>query len=293
MRIYMHAKKLWLFLCLTGLAADAAADQKFKADFFRGVKPGQSFRCEAKADYLSEYYFSGSIKSAKVTLKSRQVEVRGIMTVAETAAAQPSVLEIKVEKISGAEDGAIYPPDIAGKTVMVKRDGNGKTVFTLKDTGKAVTAQDAALLSMIFDLGKPEPAGKTIFGYPGEIEPGKAWTPDLELFRSQLPGLNVRPEKLDGSIALNKKQTFSGIDCWFLSMNINCEITGGEKVDAVWHVAFPVDNAVYGPVKKHLNILRRRQSKLPESNPLAAGQIIHSEERFRIETVLLPVQTVK
>jgi hypothetical protein len=290
----MHARSLLFFLCLAGIVANAAGDEKFKVVFSRDIKPGQLFRCEAKADYLAEYYLSGSIKSAKVSLNSIQVEVHGLITVVEAVQAQPSTLEIKIENFSGLENGAKHQSDLAGKTIVIKRDSSGKTVFMLKESSSVITTQDKMFLSIIFDLGKLEQAGKTIYGYPGEIQvSGKTWMPDLELFRSQLPGVNIRPKKLDGSVTLNKRQAFDGIDCLSLSMNIDCEIDDSEKITGVWHVVFPVNNTIYGPVKKYMRILRQRHLKLPEASPLTARQIIHSEETFRIETILLPVKFAK
>ena len=290
----MHARSLLFFLCMVCIVVNAVGGEKIKVDFFRDIKPGQLFRCEAKADYLAEYYLSGSIKSAKVSLNSIQVEVHGIITVIEAVQTQPSTLEIKIENFSGLENGAKHQSDLAGKTIVIKRDSSGKTVFMLKESSSVITTQNKMLLSMIFDLGKLEQAGKTIYGYPGEIQvSGKTWMPDLELFRSQLPGVNIRPEKLDGFVTLIKRQVFEGIDCLFLSMNIDCKMVGSEKIVGVWHVAFPADNTIYGPVKKDMRILRQRQLKLPDTNPLAAGQIIHSEETFRIETILLPVKFAK
>lgn len=289
----MPAKNILLFLSLAWLAVNAAGGEKLKVDFFRDIKPGQLFRCEAKADYLAEYYLSGSIKSAKVSLKSMHVEVQGIITVIETAKAQPSILEVKIESFSGLENSVKHQSNLAGKNIIITRDSNGKTVFMLKESPNTITSQDKLLLGMIFDFGKLEQAGKTIYGYPREVQISKTWTPDLELFRSQLPGANIYPEKLNGSAVLNKRQAFGGIDCLFLSMKIDCEITEGEKIYGVWHAVFPVDNTIYGPVKKNMKILRQRQSKLPETDPLTAGQIIHSEETFRIETVLLPVKSSK
>jgi len=276
--------------CLTG---SLFAGEEFKPDFFRGVKVGQEFRCEAKADYLTEHCLSGSIESAKTPFKNLQLELAGILTVTQTTEAQPSALELKVEKFAGLENGVKYQPGLDGKALFIRRDGSGKTVFVFKASGNAVAAKDASLLGMIFDLGTIEPAGKTIWGYPGVIHAGSTWIPDLEIFRGQLLRLKCRTEKLEGEVTLKGKQVFHGTDCLLLEMNVNCLLSGGETCVVSSHAVFPVDNTIYGPVKNNLRVLRKRQVKLPETEPLTAGQIMQSEEKFQLETVMFPLKLDK
>ncbi len=290
----MHAlQSLLLVLSPFCLAGNIFAGGDFKPDLFRGVKAGQKFRCEAKADYLAEHYLSGSIESNRNTLKNLQLEIAGALTVIQVMEAQPSGLELKIEKFSCLENGVKYPPGLDGKILFIRRDGSSKTVFTFKESGNAVPAKDATLLGMVFDLGTIEPAGRTIWGYPGTIHAGSTWGPDLELFRSQLLRLNFHPEKLEGRATFKAKRIVQGVDCLLLDMDINCLLVGGETCIVTSHAAFPADNAIYGPVKNELRILRKRQIKLPETEPLAAGQIMHSEEKFQLETLILPLKLDK
>jgi hypothetical protein len=284
---------LLLAMCSFFLSGNMLAGQEFKPDFFRGVKVGQEFRCEAKADYLAEHYLSGSIESAQAPFKNLQVELSGLLTVVQAVEAQPSGLELKIEKFASLENGVKYQPGLDGKTLFIRRGGSGKTVFALKASGNAMDGKDAALLGMIFDLGTIEPAGKTIWGYPGVIHDGSAWAPDLEIFRGLLLRLNFRPEKLEGRVILKERQVFRGINCLLLEMNINCLLSGGETCAVASYAAFPADNAIYGPVKNVLRILRKRQARLPETEPLTAGQAMRSEEKFQLETVMLPLKSGK
>ena len=142
-------------------------------------------------------------------------------------------------------------------------------------------------------MGTIEPAGKTIWGHPGVIHAGSTWIPDLEIFRNQLLRLKCRPEKLEGKITLKRKKGFRGTDCMLLEMNINCLLSGGETCAVTSLAVFPVDNAIYGPVKNNLSILRKRQVKLPETEPLTAGQIMQSEEKIQLETVMFPLKLDK
>ncbi len=280
---------LWLF----GMTGSMFAGQELQLDFFRGVKVGQEFRCEAKADYLSEYYLSGSIESAKTPLKHFHVELSGVLMVTRTMEAMPCWLELKIEKFAGFENDVKYQSGLDGKTLFIRHDGSGRTNFAFKESGNAIAAKDASLLGMIFDLGTIELAGKTIWGYPGRIRAGSTWIPDLDIFRRQLARLNARPEKLEGMVTLKQMQVFQGIDCLVLDMNINCLLADGETCAVISYAVFPADNSTYGPVKNDLCILRKRQIKLPETEPLAAGQIMHSEEKFHLETVMLPLKINK
>ena len=271
------------------LTGNLFAGGECKPDFFRGVKAGQKFRCEAGADYLANHYLGGSIESAKTPFKNIHVELAGTLTVIQVMESQPAGMELKIEKFTCLENGVKYQPALDGKTVVICREGNGKTIFAFKDSGNAVVAKDASLLGMIFDLGTIEPAGKTLWGYPGTIYVGNSWMPDLEIFRGQLLRLNFRTEKLEGRTVLKELSDFRGISCLLVDMNINCLLAGGETCTVTCNAAFPADNTIYGPVKNDLVILRKRQAKLPETEPLAAGQTMFSEEKFHIESVMLPL----
>ncbi len=276
--------------CLTG---NMLSGGEYKPDFFRGVNAGQKFRCEAKADYLAEHYLRGSIESAKTTFKNIRIELAGILTVTQTLEAQPVGLELKIEQFACLENGVKYQTALDGRTVIIRRDGDGKTIFAFNAPDAAVAAKDALLLGMIFDFGTIQPADRTIWGYPGIIHTGSSWSPDLEIFRGQLLRLNLRPEKMAGRVALKERREVFGTDCLMLDMEISCFFAAGETCAVSCHAAFPADNAVYGPVKNNLSILRKRQIKLPENEPLAAGQTMHSEEKFQLETIMLPLKSEK
>ena len=130
---------LWLFF-LTG---SMLAGGERQPDFFRGAKAGQKFRCEAKADYLAEHYLRGSIESAKTPFKNLRIELAGILTVIQTMEAQPVGLELKIEQFACIENGAKYRPALDGRTVIIRRGGDGKTIFSLNAPGDAVAAKDA------------------------------------------------------------------------------------------------------------------------------------------------------
>ena len=275
------------------LTGNLFAGGEYKPDFFRGVIAGQKFRCEAGADYLVNYYLGGGIESVKTPFKNIHAEVAGTLTVIQVEEAQPAGMELKIEKFACLENGVKYHPSLDGKTVIIRRDGKGKTFFAFKDSEDAVAAKDASMLGMIFDLGTIEPAGKTLWGYPGTIHAGNSWMPDLEIFRGQLQRLNFRTEKLEGRAVLKELSDFRGISCLLVDMNINCLLAGGETCTVTCNAAFPADNTIYGPVKNELIILRKRQAKLPETEPLAAGQTMYSEEKFHLESVMLPLTSEK
>lgn len=270
--------------CGLGFSGNTGADGGFDPVFFRPVKAGQQIRCTARAEYLAEHSLSGSIESASTHLNNIQVELAGILTVIETLEGQPSALQLDIEKFSCLENGVKYQPGLDGQTICLLR-ASPKPVFAFKHSGNAVPAKDSAMLGMIFDLGMIEPAGKTIWGYPGRIHLGSSWLPDLKILKTQLQRLNFRPEKLEGKVTFQAKQLFQGTDCLLLSMDINCQLPGGETYSAVSRAAFPADNSIYGPVKSDLRILRKRQVKLPDNEPLTNGQAMQSAERFHLETL--------
>ena len=275
------------------LTGNLFAGGEYKPDFFRGLKAGQKFRCEAGADYLARHYLGGGIESVKTPFKNIHVELAGTLTVIQVMESQPAGMELKIDKFACLENGVKYQPPIDGRTVVIRCDGKGKTFFAFKDSGSAVVAKDASLLGMIFDLGTVEPAGKTLWGYPCTIHAGSAWMPDLEIFRGQLLRLNFRPEKLEGRAVFKELSDFRGISCLLVDMNINCLLAGGEMCTVTCNAAFPADNTIYGPVKNEFIILRKRQAKLPETEPLAAGQTMYSEEKFHLESVMLPLTSEK
>lgn len=287
-------KRLFLTLVLLCFMLPVfPAEQRLSLD--RPSKAGDFFQAEISLTAQREYrfVFPGPDRPVKKQESLVTTIFADLKVLEVNAEGSPVRLEVRISSAGGFLNGRrIDSSLLKGKTILADLQ-TAPARFTEHPSGKAVSAEGAALLGAIF---RP-PDGDTLkntLGNSVPLRPGYKWKisarPVLNSLRAR--GLSLNPDAVTAEARIAEREKYRGFDVCRVEMDLASE--GISTLD------FRLRATLWIPVDPSVNVIRLLRNGVevvdtvfPNENPLAAGSSVRVITKENLEAVLIPAKEKK